>query len=65
MAATCATCPFRVEVGIFLECRDRSPSAEPITGAAVWPRVTPTDFCRQHPDFEPAPPPVIQPALPL
>ena len=56
-AATCATCPYAHEIGQRLQCREASPSAEPVTGLAAWPWVKPTDFCGDHPAFTfPAPP---------
>ncbi len=57
-AATCATCPYAHTQGQRgLQCREGSPSAEPVTGTAAWPWVKPTDFCGDHPGFTFDPPP--------
>ena len=57
--ATCATCPYAHAMGQRgLQCREASPTAEPVTGVAAWPWVRSTDFCGDHPAFTfPAPPP--------
>lgn len=70
MPASCSTCNFRrprvtpltligepVGEALQLTCIARPPSADPVTGLALWPVVKPTEVCAAHPDFEPAPPP--------